>query len=70
MASGSVAAAWAWVAGIDTIATFTLAATPSGTRLSIEQSGFEPDQKRSSGGARYGWRTLGGRLVELLARIR
>jgi uncharacterized protein YndB with AHSA1/START domain len=49
--------------------TFTLTPTASGTRLSLVQSGFRPDQKRESGGARYGWKMMGGRLADLLARI-
>jgi uncharacterized protein YndB with AHSA1/START domain len=61
---------WRWVVGdIDTVVTFTLAPTESGTRLSLVQSGFRPDQKREFGGARYGWRMMGGKLVELLARL-
>ena len=62
---------YAWVVGdgeIDTIVTFTLTPTPSGTRLSLEQSGFRPDQKRAFGGARYGWRMMGERLENVLAR--
>jgi hypothetical protein len=39
------------------------------TRLSVVQSGFKPDQKREFGGARYGWKMMGGQLVELLARL-
>jgi uncharacterized protein YndB with AHSA1/START domain len=59
-----------WVVGdIDTVVTFTLTATASGTRLSVVQSGFTPDQKKNFGGARYGWRMMGGKLVELLTRI-
>jgi uncharacterized protein YndB with AHSA1/START domain len=54
---------------LETVVTFTLAPTPSGTRLSIVQSGFTPEQKREFGGARYGWQMMGGRLVDLLARI-
>jgi uncharacterized protein YndB with AHSA1/START domain len=54
---------------LDTVVTFTLTPTASGTRLSLVQSGFTPDQKRESGGARYGWKMMGGKLVELLARI-
>jgi uncharacterized protein YndB with AHSA1/START domain len=63
---------YTWVVGdmvIDTVVTFTLAPTASGTRLSLVQSGFKPDQKRNFGGARYGWRLMGGRLVDLLERI-
>ena len=54
---------------LDTVVTFTLTPTASGTRLSLVQSGFKPDQKRELGGARYGWKMMGGKLVELLERI-
>ena len=54
---------------LDTVVTFTLTPTETGTRLSIVQSGFKTDQKREFGGARYGWNMMGGKLVELLARI-
>ena len=61
---------YTWVVGdIDTVVTFTLTPMASGTRLSLVQSGFKPDQKQESGGARYGWKTMGGRLADLLARI-
>lgn len=60
---------WAWASGgIDTVVTFTLSPTESGTRLSLVQSGFKPDQKQNAGGARYGWKMMGGKLVDLLAR--
>jgi uncharacterized protein YndB with AHSA1/START domain len=61
-----------WVVGdmdIDTVVTFTLTPTASGTRLSLVQSGFKPDQKQAFGGARYGWKMMGEKLVDLLARI-
>jgi uncharacterized protein YndB with AHSA1/START domain len=59
-----------WVVGdIDTVVTFTLTPTASGTRLSLVQSGFKPNQKQNLAGARYGWNLMGGKLVELLARI-
>lgn len=54
---------------LDTVVTFTLTPTPSGTRLSIVQSGFKPSQKKNFGGARYGWKMMGGKLVDVLARI-
>ena len=63
---------YTWVVGnmeIDTVVTFTLAPTASGTRLSLVQSGFKPDQKQNFGGARYGWRMMGGKLVDLLERM-
>jgi len=54
---------------LETVVTFTLTPTPSGTRLSLMQTGFKAEQKRESGGARYGWRMMGGKLVDLLARL-
>jgi len=51
-----------------TVVTFTLAPTASGTRLSLVHSGFRPDQKKNFGGARYGWKMMGGKLVDLLGR--
>lgn len=59
---------WA-VPFLDTVVTFTLTPTATGTRLSIVQSGFKPDQKREFGGARYGWKMMGERLVDLLAKV-
>ena len=62
---------YTWIVGdfIDTVVTFTLARTKSGTLLSVVQSGFRPDQKQNFGGARYGWKMMGGKLEDLLARI-
>lgn len=54
---------------LETIATFTLTPTALGTRLSLVQSGFRPEQKRELGGARYGWKMMGGKLADLLERI-
>jgi uncharacterized protein YndB with AHSA1/START domain len=62
---------YTWVVGdmeIETVVTFTLTPTASGTHLSLVQSGFKPDQKQEFGGARYGWKMMGGKLVDLLAR--
>ena len=61
---------YAWtVPFLDTVVTFTLTPTASGTRLTIVQSGFKPDQKQELGGSRYGWNMMGDRLVDLLARL-
>jgi uncharacterized protein YndB with AHSA1/START domain len=53
---------------LDTVVTFTLTPTATGTRLSMEQSGFKEDQKKEFGGARYGWNMMSGKLVDLLER--
>ena len=61
---------YAWVVGdmLDTVVTFTLAPTATGTLLSLVQSGFKPDQKQNLGGARYGWKLMGGKLIDVLAK--
>ena len=60
---------YAWAVGdMNTVVTFTLTPTATGTRLSLVQSGFTPEQKRNWGGARYGWKMMGGRLLDVLAR--
>ena len=60
---------WRWVVGdIDTVVTFTLTPTASGTRLSLVHSGFKPDQKQNFAGARYGWKKMGAKLVDVLER--
>jgi uncharacterized protein YndB with AHSA1/START domain len=55
--------------GLDTVVTFTLTPTPSGTHLLLVQSGFKPEQKQAFGGARYGWNMMGTRLIEHLAKL-
>jgi uncharacterized protein YndB with AHSA1/START domain len=61
---------YTWVvAEMDTVVTFTLTPTSSGTRLSLLHSGFRPDQRQNFGGARYGWKMMGGKLLDLLERI-
>ena len=57
------------VGDMATVVSFTLTPTASGTHLSLVHSGFRPDQKKNFGGARYGWRMMGGKLVDLLGRI-
>jgi uncharacterized protein YndB with AHSA1/START domain len=62
---------YTWTVGgmeLDTVVTFRLTPTGTGTRLSLVQSGFKPEQKQNFGGARYGWKMMGGKLVELLDR--
>jgi len=62
---------YTWVVGdmLDTVVTFLLTPTASGTHLSLVHTGFKPDQKQNFNGARYGWKMMGEKLVELLARI-
>jgi uncharacterized protein YndB with AHSA1/START domain len=61
---------YTWRVGdMDTVVTFALTPTASGTRLSLVQSGFRPDQKKNLNGARYGWKMMSGKLLDLLAKI-
>jgi len=70
-ADGSALLGWRWVVGdIDTVVTFTLTPRETGTRVLLVQSGFKPHQRPNFGGARYGWKIMGGRLVELLEKMR
>jgi len=60
---------YAWVVGdMDTVVTFTLMPTSTGTLLSLVHSGFKPSQQQNFAGARYGWTLMGGKLVDLLTR--
>jgi uncharacterized protein YndB with AHSA1/START domain len=64
---------YTWVAGgeldLNTVVTFTLTPTAVGTRVLLVQSGFKADQKKNFGGARYGWKMMGEKLVDLLATL-
>ena len=47
---------YTWCAmGSQTVVTWTLTPTGTGTHLRMEQSGFRPDQQRAYMGAKYGW---------------
>ncbi len=61
---------YSWVVGdMDTVVTFTLSPTATGTRLSLTHTGFRQDQAQNFGGARYGWRMMGDKLIALLGRM-
>ncbi len=54
---------------LDTVVTWTLTPTPSGTRLALEQSGFLPANAFAFDGASKGWRHMvGERLSKVLAQ--
>lgn len=60
---------YTWVVGdMDTVVTFTLEPTATGTHLSLVHTGFTVDQKQNFGGARYGWKMMGGKLAGVLER--
>lgn len=53
---------------LQSVVTFTLTPTPTGTHLRMEQSGFRPDQKQAFGGAKAGWRVFFAKLEQVLVR--
>ena len=53
---------------LQSVVTFTLTATRTGTHLRMEQSGFRPDQKQAYGGAKTGWQQFFAKLEQVLAR--
>jgi len=61
---------YSWGAlGVDTIVTWTLTPTGSGTHLRMEQSGFRADQQQAYHGARAGWPRFLAKFDEVLARL-
>ena len=62
--------AYSWVAlGLDSVVTWTLTPTGTGTLLRMEQAGFRTDQKQAYHGARFGWQKFFTGLEQVLARI-
>ena len=60
---------YSWAAfGLETIVTWTLTPSASGTHLRMEQSGFRADQPQAYNGAKFGWQKFFGGLEQLLAR--
>jgi uncharacterized protein YndB with AHSA1/START domain len=61
--------AYTWAAmGLESVVTWTLTPTGTGTHLRMEQSGFRPDQQQAYQGAKYGWQKFFGNLEQVLAR--
>jgi uncharacterized protein YndB with AHSA1/START domain len=61
--------AYSWDAmGLESVVTWTLTPTATGTHLRMEQVGFKPDQDQAFHGARFGWQKFFGNLEEVLAR--
>lgn len=53
---------------LQSIVTFTLTPTSSGTLLRMVQSGFRPSQKQAYGGAKLGWQQFLTKLEQILSR--
>jgi uncharacterized protein YndB with AHSA1/START domain len=61
---------YTWAAyGLESVVTWTLTPTSTGTRLRMEQSGFRPDQPQYYEGATGGWQQFFANLEQVLARI-
>src|SRR6201998_4582049 len=62
--------AYTWGAyGLESVVTWTLTPTSTGTHLRMEQSGFRPDQPQYYQGAKSGWPRFFAALEQLLARM-
>ena len=55
--------------GLDTVVTFTLTPTGTGTHLRMEQSGFGPNDNAAFYGARAGWTQFLKALEETLKQM-
>jgi uncharacterized protein YndB with AHSA1/START domain len=53
---------------LQSVVTFTLTPTSTGTHLRMEQAGFAPTQRQAYGGARAGWQNMFAKLEEVLAK--
>jgi uncharacterized protein YndB with AHSA1/START domain len=61
---------YTWAAhGLESVVTWTLTPTRTGTQLRMEQSGFRPDQQQAYQGAKFGWQKFFGSLEQVLARV-
>ena len=55
--------------GLESVVTWTLTPTSTGTHLRMEQVGFRPDQQQAYGGAKAGWPRFLASLEQVLARM-
>ena len=61
---------YTWAAyGLESVVTWTLTPTSTGTHLRMEQSGFRPDQEQAYRGARAAWHQFFVALGQVLARL-
>ena len=61
---------YSWTAyGLNTVVTWTLTPTSTGTDLRMEQSGFPADKPQYYQGANGGWQQFLANLEQVLARI-
>ncbi|HML28116.1 MAG TPA: SRPBCC domain-containing protein [Hyphomicrobium sp.] len=66
----NTALSYTWAAyGLESVVTWTLAPTATGTLLRMEQSGFRPEQKQAYQGAKFGWPKFFDNLGQVLMRM-
>jgi uncharacterized protein YndB with AHSA1/START domain len=59
---------YAWAAyGLESVVTWTLTPTGTGTHLRMEHAGFRPDQQQAYQGAKGGWQKFFAALEQVLA---
>ena len=60
---------YTWAAfGLESVVTWTLTTTSTGTHLRMEQSGFLAGQEKPYHGAKHGWQRFFAALEQVLAR--
>jgi uncharacterized protein YndB with AHSA1/START domain len=60
---------YTWEAmGLESVVTWTLSPTSTGTHLRMEQVGFRPDQEQAYQGAKFGWQKFFASLEQVLAK--
>ena len=61
---------YTWCAyGLESIVTWTLTPTSTGTHLRMEQSGFRPDQQQAYQGAKGGWQRFFSELERVVGGL-
>jgi uncharacterized protein YndB with AHSA1/START domain len=61
---------YTWAAyGLESVVTWTLTPTSTGTHLRMEQSGFGPDQQQAYQGAKGGWKQFLAALEQVVAKL-
>ena len=59
-----------WVAfGLESVVTFTLTDTGTGTRLRVEQEGFPVDQQQAYRGAQQAWPEFLAKLEQVISKL-
>ena len=61
---------YTWAAmGLESVVTWSLTPTGTGTLLRVEQAGFRPDQQQAYQGAKFGWQKFFGSLERVVGGL-